>query len=330
MNDPLARVRSVEPVFQMPPAPSGLRSNEPSNDSAPVIRTGLPPRRRRQRLPIAEMAIVAGLLVFLSYFALNLIDKLQLAKRPANQITGLTTEKAVIPAVSQGGGAPSSVDPHPSPPVVSSPEPDAPQAVVNPPEQDIEQLVQDGIKACREGRFEAAVELGGEIARLAPQDPRGEAVQLLALYLEQYPQLADEAVDRMNGAVEVYLGRRHGVGAFVERDGEELVFMAKGRHVRLTIREFNAIDGARFRVTKQYLQNGKKPANDLILGAMHYPKQLKPDGTFDQTGRLSLQAARDRWEAAALSNDDQVAGHARSLLWLLEAPETAGVRDDRR
>jgi hypothetical protein len=70
--------------------------------------------------------------------------------------------------------------------------------------------------------------------------------------------------------------------------------MAKGRHLRLTIREFNAIDGARFRVTKQYLENGQQPANDLILGAMHYPKQLKRDGTFDQAGTVSLQAARDR------------------------------------
>jgi hypothetical protein len=265
------------------------------------------------------MAIVAGLLVFLSYFALNLIDKLQLAGAAANQTAARPGAKATVPSVALGGGAPVSVVPRPNPSAVPSPDPVAPKPVITPPEEDIEQRVQDGIRACREGLFVAAVDLGREVARLAPNDPRGKAVQLLALYAEQYPRLADEAIDRMNGAVEVYLGRRYGLGAFVERIDDDLVFMAKGRHVRFTVREFNALDGVRFRVTKQYLENGNQPANDLILCAMHRATQLKADGTFDQTGALSLQAARDRWETAARSHDDQVADHARSLLSLLEA-----------
>lgn len=103
--------------------------------------------------------------------------------------------------------------------------------------------------------------------------------------------------------------------------------MAKGRHVRLTIRDLNALNGVRFRVMKPDHGNGKQPANDLILGAMHYPQQLKPDGTFDPTGLVSLQAARDRWETAARSHDDQLAADARSLLTLLQAPEPPQVPD---
>jgi hypothetical protein len=324
------RVTPFESAFQMPPAPSGLRGSEPFSEQPPAIRTHRPAKRRKQRVPVLEMAIVGGLLLFLSYFAMSLIGKLQLVGPAANQTAARPGAKATVPAVALGGGAPGSIVPRSNPPAVPSPDPVAPKPVIAPSEQDIEQLVQDGIKACREGWFEAAVDLGREVARLAPNDPRGKAVQLLALYAEQYPKLADEAIDRMNGAVEVYLGRRYGLGAFVERNGDELVFMANGRHVRLTVRELIALDGVRFRVTKQYLENGNQPANDLILGAIHYPKQLKRDGTFDQTGVLSQQAARDRWETAARTHDEQVADHARSLLSLLEASETARVREGQR
>ncbi|MFM8493941.1 MAG: hypothetical protein ACKOEM_00245 [Planctomycetia bacterium] len=318
-----------EPAFQMPPVPSGLRGSEPSSELPPVIRTQRPARRRKREVPAVEMAIVGGILLFLSYFAMSLVDKLQLAWPAPNQTTARPVAKATVPEVSRGGGAPRSVDPRPIPPGVPSPDPVAPKPVIIPPEQDIEQLVQDGIKACREGRFEAAVDLGRTVARLAPRDPRGKAVQLLALYAEQYPQLADEAIDRMNGAVEVYLGPRYGVGVFVDREGDEIVFMAKGRHVRFTVREFKALNGVRFRLTEQYLENGQQPANDIILGAVHYATHLKQDGTFDQDRNLSLEAARDRWETAARSHDDGVADHARSLLSLLEASETAQARDVR-
>lgn len=330
MNTASLRVTPFEPAFQMPPVPSGLRGSEPSSALPPVIRTHRPARHRRQQVPVLEMAIVGGILLFLSYFACNLVDKLQLAGAAANQTASRPIEKATVPAVAQGGGAPGSTDPRPIPPVDPSPDPVAPQLVITPPEEDIEQLVEDGVKACREGRFEAAVDLGHKVARLAPNDPRGTAVQLLALYAEQYPKLADEAVDRMNGAVEVDLGRRYSVGAFVERNGDEIAFMARGRHVRFAAREFNALDGVRFRVTKQYLENGNQPANDLILGAIHFPNQLKRDGTFDQTGVPSQQAARDCWEAAARSHDDQVADHGRSLLSLLEASKTARLRKGQR
>jgi hypothetical protein len=316
-----------EPVFRMPPAPSGLHFVEQSGDSLPVIRTRRPSKRCARRVPVLEMAIVGGVLLFLSSFVLNLIARLQPVESQPKPAVIPTGSQAIIPPVSKGGGEPKSP---PLAPIAPGAPPARPAPMINPPERDVDQLIADSIKACREGRFEAAVELGSKAAQLAPHDSCGVAVQLLALYAEQYPGLADEAIDRMNGAVEVDLGPRYGVGAFVERQGDDLVFRARGRQVRLTVRQFNALDGVRFRVTKQYLENGKRPANDLILGAIHYPKQLKPDGTFDQTGVLSQQSARNCWEQAARSHDEQVADHGRSLLWLLKAPETARVHEGRR
>jgi len=316
-----------EPVFRMPPAPPRLHLIEQSGDVLPVIRTHRPPKRRTQRVPVLEVAIVGGVLLFLSYFVLNLIERLQPVEpqpRPAVIPTG---SQAIIPQVAIGGGEPKS-PPHAQ--IAPGVPPATPTPIVNPAEQDVEQLIADSIKACQEGRFEAAVKLGSKAAQLAPHDSRGVAVQLLALYAEQYPGLADEAIDRMNGAVELDLGPRYGVGAFVERQGDELVFRASGRQVRLTVRQFRALDGVRFRVTEQYLVNGNKPANDIILGSMHFAKQLKPDGTLDATKTVSQQAARNRWETAARSHDAQVADHARALLSLLDAPVSEQARSDRR
>lgn len=316
-----------EPVFRMPPAPPRLHLIEQSGDALPVIRTHRPPKRRTQRVPVLETAIVGAVLMFLSCFVVNLIERLQPIEPQPKPAIITAGSQVIIPQVVKGGGEQKPLSDVPIAPGVP---PARPAPMINPPEQDVEQLIADSIKACQEGRFEAAVELGSKAAQLAPHDSRGVAVQLLALYAEQYPGLADEAIDRMNGAVELDLGRRYGRGAFVERQGDDLVFRARGRQLRFTVRQFKALNGVRFRVTEQYLANGNKPANDIILGSMHYAKQLKPDGTFDATKTVSQQAARNRWETAARSHDAQVADHARALLSLLDAPLAAQARNDRR
>lgn len=187
-----------------------------------------------------------------------------------------------------------------------------------PPAEDIHSFVDQAIIACREGRFDDADDLGRKAMQAAPRDARGQAVRLLPAYLRQYSDLADQAVDRMNGSTEVDLGGRHGVGAFVERSGDEVVFMAKGRHVRFTLREFNSLDGVRFRVTRQFLENGRHPANDLILGAIHYVKQLEETGTYRPNAAGVKQAVRRRWETAAQGFDQTVTSHAQALLSLLD------------
>jgi hypothetical protein len=187
-----------------------------------------------------------------------------------------------------------------------------------PPAKDIDISIDKALQACRDGRFDDADGLGSDAMRLAPRDPRGQAVRLLAAYVRQYPDLADHAVDAMNGTVEVDLGRRYGVGAFVERAGDEIVFLARGRHERFTVGRFNSLDGVRFRVTRQFLENGRQPANDLILGAVHFVQQRDETGAFQADGSGVHQAAQARWTAASRSTDPLIADHARALLSLLD------------
>ena len=85
--------------------------------------------------------------------------------------------------------------------------------------------------------------------QVAPNDPRGHGTRVLTAYVRQYPALADEATDRMNGAVEVDLGGRYGRAAFVDRHGDELVFAANERHVQLSLKQFSIIKSDRFQVS---------------------------------------------------------------------------------
>ena len=309
-----------EPAFRLPPTPRPPAITVRPDDVPIVVAPRRLPPRRQQSIPVLELLFAAGTLAILAIFALRLVERVQpvvVVDRPDQPRVTLAPVDPIAPAHGKGQyGTPGQSG---QSPVTVSREAEAPP--VGPSSEarkSVEELIASGLKACREGWFDAADDLGTEATRLAPHDPRGHGIRVLTAYLRQYPDLADEAIDRMNGAVEVDLGRRYGIGAFVERSGDEVVFMAKGRHERFTIREFNSLDGVRFRVTRQFLENGRQPANDLILGAVHYVKQLDETGAYRPDAAGVKQAVSRRWETAAQSFDQQVASHAQALLSLLD------------
>lgn len=312
-----------EPAFRLPPIPRPPAITERSGDVPIDVAPRRLTPRRRQGIPGFELVFAAGTLAILGLFAMRLVERVQpvvVAERPV-QLRVTTGQVASIEPVApaQGKGQ------HGTPGQSGQSQVTVSTGAVAPPVgpaskagESVEELIASGLKACREGRFDAADDLGTEAARLAPHDPRGHGIRVLTAYLRQYPALSDEAIDRMNGAVEVDLGRRYGRAAFVDRHDDELVFMANGRHVRLSLEEFNAINGARFQVTRQYLENGHQAANDLILGAFHLVKQIDEAGVYRPQSDAGRDAARLRWEAVAQSSETEVADHAQYLLALLE------------
>lgn len=312
-----------EPAFRVPPVPSPPAIAVRPDDVPIVVAPRRLPPRRRQSTPVLELVFATGTLAILAIFALRLVERVQpvvVAERPAEpRVTPAQVDpiEPVAPAPGKGQhGTPGQSGQ--SRVTVGT---GAGTPPVGPPSQagkSVAELIASGLKACREGRFDAADDLGTEAMRLAPHDPRGHGIRVLTAYLRQYPALADEAIDRMNGAVEVDLGR-YGRAAFVDRHDDELVFMANGRHVRLSLEKFKAINGARFQVTRQFLENGHQAANDLILGAVHLVMQIDEAGVYRPQDDAGRDAARLRWQAAAQSSENVVADHAQNLLVLLEA-----------
>ncbi len=311
-----------EPAFRLPSPPQDMVPEAYPD----ILRTVTPQRRSRRRqkhsLPVVEAAFAGGTLLILAVFAMSLVDRIEPPVRVANN-THRHSQPHVRPAapvvVARGRGAQGEKVTNTNP--AGTGKGGSSRASVSPATsstQECEQHVIAAIQACREGRFDAADDFGRKATKASPKDPRGLAVRLLAGYLQQYPVLADEAINRMNAAVEVDLGRPHGIGAFVDRHDDEVVFIANGRHVTFSLREFNALNGVRFRVTRQFLENGRQPANDLILGAMHFVKQIDETGVYREGGESSRRAASIRWQAAAGSHDAQVAGHAKTLLALMK------------
>lgn len=264
-------------------------------------------------MPLFEAVLAVGCLGIVGYVAHRLVDRVT---RPtvSRPMTATTTSR-IKPAT--GGGIRASIAVTSRPQKASPKTPASASPSVASP-HDASDTIAAGLKACKEGLFDLANEHGAAAAKAAPEDPRGFAIQLLAAYAPQYSTLADEAVEQMNGSTEVDLGRKYGLGAFVEQTPYHIVFIAKGRHVRFTHAEFKNLYDVRFRVTRAFLDNGKRPANDLILGAIHFLKQFDADGNLDVKTEAPRTAAHDRWKAAAGSGDPTVAGHARALLTLLE------------
>jgi hypothetical protein len=70
--------------------------------------------------------------------------------------------------------------------------------------------------------------------------------------------------------------------------------------------------GARFRITQAFLDRAQNPVNDLIIGARIFVSQQDERGRLD--AERSANLAAERWRKAAASNDNNVAGHANSML----------------
>lgn len=309
----------IQPAFRLPPVPRTVASRSTTEDVIFVTTPRRRPRRRREHGPGLELAFAGGTLAILAIFALNLVDRIQpvTPDQPRQHTRRNDAASDRIVALKGRGGVGTPPADSQTPVTAGAGTANRRSAAPPTPQHEVDQIVNDAITACREGRFDAADDLARTIMRAAAKDPRGPSIRVLVAYLRQYPALADEAIDRMNGAVEVDLGRRHGTGMFVERDGDTLVFFAEGRHVRLSVREFKALDTVSFQVTRKFLENGRQPANDLILGAVHFVLQLDETGAYQNDGETSRRAARDRWESVARGHERNTADHARALLPLL-------------
>lgn len=188
-------------------------------------------------------------------------------------------------------------------------------------------LVIESLAAAREGLFVKANDLAQEAIRLCPEHPAATGAWYLAAYAQQYPKLADEAMERLNGDVD--LGPKYGIAAFIERNGDTYTFRCRGGNRKFTSRQLGAMNGVRFRITRQFLDNAENPANELILAAVHYLKRIDTSGNQNLTNpAASLDAAVARCTNATRGADG-LAEHAEHVMalfrWLEARPEVSAV-----
>ena len=197
----------------------------------------------------------------------------------------------------------------------------APQQQVPPPVRlqntaAAEEHITNAIKNARQGSFDEADRDAQKALRAAPGFQEAAAVRFLVAYQRQYSDLADKALDALNGNNVVFLGKKYGNVAFIERNDDSIKFRVQGRNKAFTVKELNGTPGVRFGITKQFLDNAQNPANNLILGAWHFITQQTSDGLVDTDG--SRRAARDCWQKAVLFGNPDIGEHATQMITLLD------------
>lgn len=256
------------------PAPSPTTS-----EPLLAIRTRAP--RYRRGITIENLTGAVGALVmcgtvllgvgwFVNQSWKDLRDK---TRQPAEPELAVVEQKPVPPSVGTGSGKPATLGRNPTVPAgnqISS------QQAVRGGEANARKQLEDALTLARQGSFDEALRLSQRAARALPD--QGEGLELLIAYSRQYPGLADQAVKALNGSSEVDLGRPYGKAQFVDQNATEITFFAKGRHETFSIHKFNSLKGVRFRVTRNFLDNAKNPANDLILGACHFLMMVNDEG----------------------------------------------------
>jgi len=177
-----------------------------------------------------------------------------------------------------------------------------------------DRLCDEALEQAKNGSFVEADLRAAKALKAAPGHERAEAMRLLVAYQRQYTDLADEALEKLNGNNVVNLGPDYGDGAFIEKDASSVTFKVAGRIEQIPIGRLNGIPGVRFRITRDYLGNAANPANDLILGAYHYVSGLTDDGAASPP--RALQQAHRRWKKAAGAGDADARVQAEMLLQL--------------
>lgn len=305
----------AQPQF---PLPSSDLDNQAPTVCVVKVRRSI--RRHRNDLswmPVALFALAA--LSTVCVFAKNLVESDDPPRRPRPSLQRVEPKRTPAHPID---AAPSSQVAHDLPNSVHRsgksrqggsatvpPSRGNPSATAGP--RDSQQMA-EALRACRESRFDDAKAIGKTLG-----GPDGLAVCLLADYLRQYEKLSRDAILRMNGAVEVDLGPNHGVGAFVDHIDGTLVFMCRGRHVRIPVDEFDDLTAARFRITRQFVANGGMPANDLILAAAHFVYEIDDEGESDADGHRAREAARSHLMVATSASDPDVAKQAKMFLTLI-------------
>jgi hypothetical protein len=319
---------AAQPPF--PPVPPAIPPQQPwqpqpayppaAEEPPLVIKKRI--QRRRSFFDAENLMSLMGVVVILGaggffgkFFIENWWDDLQnIGKRNGGNrgaITDTFRGSTPPPAVTQGGGHPSD-DPAPAP-------------LAPPPLRKkgntakARGFMEDALRAAQMGAFDEA-DLNAEKAlRAAPGYEEADAMRLVVAYQRQYTELANEALETLDGNSTVLLSR-YGEAAFVEQDADSVTFRVKGRNKKFTIDELNGMPGVRFRITEKYLDNAANPANDLILGAWHYVMGQTSDGKKDDQG--SKGAARHRWQSAVANGDADIIEHGTLMMKLLMVEQT--------
>jgi hypothetical protein len=180
-------------------------------------------------------------------------------------------------------------------------------------------LVMRSLEAAKDGRFASANDLAKQALRVFPQHRAAVGAWLLAGYGQQYTKLADERLAQLNNNNdEIELGTRYGRAAFIERNDDVYTLRCRGSNKEFTVQQLNGMNGVRFRITRQFLDNADLPANNLILAAVHHLKSIDETGNYNHANAdACLDAAVARCQKAA-SRSDVVAEQAKQILELFD------------
>ena len=291
-----------------PPVPEG-RQYQPPVASPPIIVR--PTVHRSGSASAAETTLgVLGIVAMLTAASfLGFLFRDQLFGSRESRVKPRPPSPVVVPV---GGGAAETTpdQPPPSPPPKPKPAPPGQPGRI----ADAKSHIKSAFNNLRKGFFDEADLDAQKALAAAPGLDEAEAMRLTAAYVRQYTGLADAARKALNGNNVVNLGAKWGQGAFVDQDADSVTFRVRGKNKRFTVADLDAIPGARFRITAAFLDNAAIPANDLILGAYQFVRQLDDEGIVVRRGA----AAPSRWLKAADSQDQTTAEQARLLLKLAE------------
>ena len=295
ISPPLVPVPPVVPTV-IPP----LREDLPI-----IIRTTV--RRSRTGFKLDNIVGLISIVVMLGIAGLWFdLMKPRTAPRPRPAVV----PPAKRPVVPLGNGWAAHPKPQPAP------QPQVPPPVRLQNNAAAKEHIKNAIKNARQGSFDEADRDAQKALRAAPGFQEAAAVRFLVAYQRQYSDLADKALDALNGNNVVFLGKKYGNVAFIERNDDSIKFRVQGRNKAFTVKELNGTPGVRFGITKQFLDNAQNPANNLILGAWHFITQQTSDGLVDTDG--SRRAARDCWQKAVLFGHPDIGEHATQMITLLD------------
>lgn len=312
---PLRRPGEVPP----PPVPAPMHVHQPPAADPPiVVRPTVP--RRRSAFDAENLLGILGILVMLAVAGVGAKlfydDWWKDTVPPAPPGPSTIRRGDPPPIVNNGGGGPTPrptpdpVPPRPAPKPKPQPRGDQAKALVH---------LKSAFANVRKGSFDEADLDAQKALMAAPDCDEAEAMRLAVAYVRQYPQHADEALAALNENDVVDLGPKFGRAAFISRDDNgAITFQVKGRPKAFTPADLARISGVRFRITESFLDNASNPANDLILGAVHFVKRLDADGNVERDGTAASDAARERWRKAELAGEGQIGEQAGWLLKLLE------------
>ena len=175
------------------------------------------------------------------------------------------------------------------------------------------QHLKRAVENCRKENFVEADSDAQKALKINPRFEEAKTVRILIGYAKQYPKLATDAENALNGNCEVDLGSKYGKALFIEKDDQSVTFRTKGQNKRFSRKELQGIPGVRFRITQQFLANADNNANDLILGAFQFLCHVDENGNDLPAG---IDSTPSHWKKATESQVEESREHANLLIKL--------------